>query len=51
MKNFNDESFNKSPMWIQLLVLPFMYIVMICKILITIPMFIIAKCNKFLNKL
>jgi len=49
--NIKDKRFIDFPMWLQLLTLPWMYFVAICKILITIPMYIIAKCNGYLIKL
>jgi len=43
------KSLNNYPFIVHVLAIPFMYILAILKIVIVIPMFVVAKCNDIMN--
>jgi hypothetical protein len=46
MKKAANTITNKYPFWAQVLMSPFGYILMILKIFVTIPIYIIGLCNR-----
>ena len=47
MKNYN--TLNEYPWWAKLVATPFIWIIMIYKLIHAFPIYIIIKCNKVLN--
>ena len=41
---------NEYPMWVQTLAIPFLYIIMIIKVLEAIPILVITRCNTIIDK-